>query len=180
MFQRTVFGHKKDARDVFKRIPLNTPCKLYVSPMPYGPYDPDNKLMGRYKKFAIKRVIVLASEDEIVRKGRKDLFDRYAAMGIEVTHFPFPDLTAPILEDMRGLVASIIDDLQHRNLAIHCNAGVGRTGVVSACIIRSRMRCSGEEALGYLQEQMLREITDEQKRFVIRWAEKDRLQNQLS
>lgn len=178
---RTIWGHKKKAGDVCKRIPLNTRGKLYVSPMPFGPYDTGNTILRRYVKLGIKHVVVLAMPDEIQRKGRKDLFARYARHHIEVTHFPFPDLTAPILQEVADVVSQIIDRLRiPQNVAIHCNAGVGRTGVVTACIIRSRMRCSGEEALTYLKEQVLIDMTNEQQRFVIRWAEEARLKAQLA
>ena len=176
---RTLWSHKNAARDVCRRIPLKTRGKLYVSPMPYGPYDTGNAILRRYRKKGINQVVVLAMQEEIERKGRKDLFNLYAKAKMEITHFPFPDLTAPILKDMDGLIQGIVQDLETRNVAIHCNAGVGRTGVITGCVIAQHLHYSGEEALAYLQEQVLLDMTDEQKRFVTRWTHDKHTASQL-
>jgi protein-tyrosine phosphatase len=56
--------------------------------------------------------------------------------------------------------------LQHENVAIHCNAGVGRTAVVAGCLLRRLRDYSSEEAMSIIREHMQIRITSEQARFV--------------
>ncbi|MDA0991428.1 MAG: hypothetical protein O3A51_11840 [Verrucomicrobia bacterium] len=155
---------------VFAEIPLGCRGKLYVSPMPYGPYDRFNRLLKIYRGHGVRRVAMLVSADEAARKSRRDLFTLYAAAGIGVIHYPIADLTAPTSHGIDELLTAIQEALSRHHVAMHCNAGVGRTGVVAACLVQRINGSTGEAALAYVQRYMQINMTDEQRRFVLVWA----------
>ena len=50
---------------VFRQIPLNTPGRLYTSPMPFGAYDYGSRLLKIYKKNKIEHVLMLVTDTEL-------------------------------------------------------------------------------------------------------------------
>lgn len=153
----------------FLRLPLEVGGRLYVSPMPYGPYDTTNSLMSIYLRHRVTRVIALVTDDEVKRKAKRDLFGIYAKHGIQVFRVPFPDLTAPVQKDISRDMPEILKALATEHVAVHCNAGIGRTGIMVCCIVRAIRDCDGEEAIAYVRSQMHTDLTTEQRRFICTW-----------
>jgi protein-tyrosine phosphatase len=73
-----------------------------------------------------------------------ELDDRYpdytewlrANLGTHAVHYPIPDMHAPTLDDLRGLV----DDIEARLAAgeviiVHCAGGIGRSGTVAVAVL---------------------------------------------
>lgn len=158
--------NKRKASTIFKEIPLGLGGRLFVSPMPFGPYDPNNELLALYKKHRVQRAVVLVTEDEITAKCGKDLFRVYEESGIQYWHFPVADLTAPTKGSMRKTVVEVVKSLQTERVVVHCNAGVGRTGVMTSCIVREINAWDGDDAMRLVKEHMHTDMTAEQKRFV--------------
>ena len=152
------------------RIPLDTRGKLYVSPMPFGPYDPGNALMKIYRQLHIKFVVMLVTDVELARKAKRDVIAIYRQNGIEPIRFPFADYTSPELHQISKVVDRAAGYLRAgANLAVHCNAGVGRTGVMTCCIVRDIMKLPAQEAIDYVRQHMQTKMTDEQMRMVGRF-----------
>ncbi len=157
----------------FVRIPLPVKGKLYASPMPYGPYDPARTLFSTYRRSRINVVVGLVTADELQRKCKRDLFALYRKHGIELLHLSVPDLTTPSQEEIGQVVGTLVTRLQEPRIqmVVHCNAGIGRTGVIVSCIAQRILVCRGDDAIAYVSQYMMMDMTDEQRRAVGRWAE---------
>lgn len=60
--------------------------------------------------------------------------DRLTKYGFQVEHIAVEDFTAPTLKQVERAIASIDGFLaQNLPLAVHCRAGLGRTGTILAC-----------------------------------------------
>ena len=152
------------------RIPLDVQGKLYVSPMPYGPYDPGNALMKIYRKLTIQFVVMLVTDEELDKKAKRDVLAIYRKNRIEPIRFPFKDYTSPELYQFSKVVDKVAGYLRAgAHIAVHCNAGVGRTGVMTCCIVRDVMKSAAEESIAYVKQYMQTNMTDEQMRLVERF-----------
>ena len=67
--------------------------------------------------------------------------------GIEYHHFSIPDFTAPSPEEVDRFVG-VVEDAERRGerVAVHCTAGLGRTGTMLACYL-VRRGLGAEEAI---------------------------------
>jgi len=164
-FFKDLFKFDADS-GIFRQIPLPVNRKLFASPMPFGAYDPGNRLLGIYKKNNINHVLMLVTTREVQKKAKKDLIRIYLSNNISYTQFEFIDLQAPDIKHLHALVLETHSLLQSKNVAVHCHAGVGRTGVAICAIVQHIKKCSSDEAYNYVREHMLINMTDEQKRFV--------------
>jgi protein tyrosine phosphatase domain-containing protein 1 len=55
-----------------------------------------------------------------------------------------------------------------RTIAIHCHAGVGRTGILAACLAKTVFGISGEDAVAWLRQFIPEAVEgDLQYRFVL-------------
>ncbi|MDT8392191.1 MAG: dual specificity protein phosphatase family protein [Lentisphaeria bacterium] len=155
----------------FVRIPLDSPGRLYASPMPYGPYDPFNRLLSDYRKRRIDVVVPLVTDDEVEKKAAKNIFKVYEKEGFQVVRFPIPDLTGPTMEEVTESITQMALLLARgKKMVVHCNAGLGRTGVVLACVMAEIEKKSGDEAMKAIKEHLNLNMTDEQIRFVRKWT----------
>ncbi len=152
------------------QIPLEVKGELYVSPMPFGPYDTQNALLKVYKQHRIEFVVVLVTDDELKRKAKQDLLAIYKKNSIEAIRLPVADYTSPDLHRVTKVVDLASGYLRAgAHVAVHCNAGVGRTGVVTCCIVRDIMNIPAREAIDYVKQYTQTNMTDEQIRLVGRF-----------
>lgn len=155
---------------VCARIPLDIKGRLYVSPMPYGPYDPGNALMKVYRQLSISFAIMLVTDDELKKKAKRDLLGAYIKNNIEPIRFPIADYTSPELHAFSKTVDQVAGYLRAgANMAVHCNAGVGRTGVMTCCIVRDVNELPAGDSISYVKKYMQTNMTDEQIRLVERF-----------
>jgi protein-tyrosine phosphatase len=139
--------------------------------MPYGPYDPGNSLIREYRRKGVQIAVPLVTDEEVARKAARNIYRVYEKEGIEVFRFTIPDLTSPTMEHVTKSVSQVVEAVQSgKRVVVHCNAGLGRTGVVLACVRAQVERCTGEEAIAFIKQFLNLNMTDEQIRFVKKWA----------
>lgn len=156
--------------DTCVQIPLDVKGKLYCSPMPFGPYDPGNGLLKLYKRNKIRFAVMLVTDVELAKKAKRDVIKTYKENGIEPIRFPIADYTSPKLHDFSKVVDQVAGYLRGgANIAVHCNAGVGRTGVMTCCIVRDIMKLNADESIEYVKSHMQTKMTDEQMRLAARF-----------
>ena len=152
------------------QIPLDVKGKLFVSPMPFGPYDKANALLKLYKKHHIEFAVMLVTDSELQRKARRDILSLYRNNRIEPIRIPVADYTSPDLHEVAKIVDRVSGYLRAgAHIAVHCNAGVGRTGVMTCCIVHDILKIPAEEAIAYVRSHMHTNMTDEQMRLVKRF-----------
>lgn len=155
--------------DSLTELPFGLPGKIYRSPMPFGSYDAAGIIFEAYKSHNVSVVVVLAEDDECLQKAKRNLCTFYTQEGLEVIHSPIRDFSVPSLTDLQtGLNQTISHAKYGRNVAIHCSAGIGRTGLFAALLTRALLGLNGEEAIQWVRRYIEGAVeTPEQRQFVI-------------
>ncbi|WP_434052009.1 MAG: protein-tyrosine phosphatase family protein [Roseibium sp.] len=92
--------------------------------------------LSKLKEFGVSRLVSMLTLDEIIELGLQDEPRLSRNLELEFTNLSVPDRAVPGAVKVSGLVASIRKDLaQHLGVAIHCRAGIGRSGLVAACVL---------------------------------------------
>jgi protein-tyrosine phosphatase len=111
-------------------IPFDLPGKIYRCPLPYGCFDYCSTTLEEMKTNGIKKVVTLVEEVEWWHRAGIDLPSIYKVNGIEMLHLPVVDFEVPKDRDVYltevGKVLSWVSNGD--NIAVHCFAGIGRTG----------------------------------------------------
>lgn len=94
--------------------------------------------------------------------------------GLLVFHEPMADMEAPALEQLHRCVSAIERAReQGMGVAVHCGAGLGRTGVVLACYFVSR-GLTAQNAIARIRRLRAGSIeTDEQADVVVEFARRE-------
>lgn len=134
-------------------LPLNLPGRIYRSPMPFNDKDPNGELLELYARENINVIVMLVGVEESVRETGYDLQSLYQQQGIEVVYFPIPDFDVPTREELiTNLDHTLGKALNGKNILVHCNGGLGRTGMFLACIVKRVLNLSGEQAVSWIRD----------------------------
>ncbi len=112
------------------------PCRLALMPRPRGG-DWLRDEVGAWRNVGIKSVVSLLEAREIHDLDLRAEPDLCVEHGIQFRSFPIPDRGTPA--SAQGLCAMLAqlhaELLQGHAVAIHCRAGIGRTGLVAGCML---------------------------------------------
>ncbi len=150
-------------------LPFDLSGQIYRSPMPCGDFDEGKSTLDEYIQAGINTVVMLTTEQENLERSGRDLKEVYSENGIEVIHLPIVDFDVP-KEDGRlenALQDAIALAKAGQNLAVHCYAGRGRTGMFVALLARRIMGLEGQAAIDWTRQFFPAVETDEQARRVI-------------
>jgi protein-tyrosine phosphatase len=136
--------------------------------MPFSRFDVEQSAYEEFRKNEIAVVVVLCEGHECEAQTGRDLLRQYAEEGYRVIHSPVPDFGVPEGEDFsRTLEDTLTHARAGRHVAIHCLAGVGRTGVFAACLARQALGLSGDDAIAWVRQYVPHAVsTDAQREFV--------------
>lgn len=133
-------------------LPYPLAGKIFRSEMPFSRYDPAGSLLEDYLTAGISLVVILAEEQEILRATGIDLKNTYRNHGIKVLHFPVPDYETPDAKALDQILKQMVELAgSGRNLVMHCHAGIGRTGLMAACLAKRVMDLPGENAIQWVR-----------------------------
>jgi hypothetical protein len=117
-------------------LPYNLPGKIYRAPMPFGKYDFGRTTLQEMQNLGIHRVVTLTQKSEWHEKAGCNLPEMYRLSGIRMDLIPVADFGAP--QDLASYRLGILRALGYakncENIAVHCNAGLGRTGTFLAVL----------------------------------------------
>lgn len=137
--------------------------------MPFGSFDEGYTTLEEYKAAGIDTIVMLTSDEENFERSGLDLKKEYAENGIEVIHLPIIDFDVPKEEDEfeKALQSAIEQAKAGKNLAVHCYAGRGRTGMFVALLARRILGLDGVKAIEWARQFFPAVETKEQAKQVI-------------
>ena len=134
-------------------MPFGFNGKIFRSPMPFSQYDIGLDVWLDYVKNRINVVVVLVEEVEFFDKAVRDLLKFYKDGGVEFIHYPISDFQTPLNKNaLIGVIEEVISRAKNGdNIAVHCLAGIGRTGLFMACMAKRYFQINGQDAIGWVR-----------------------------
>ena len=98
-----------------------------------------DKDLQALKEQQVASIYCLVEKAELDYYGVADLLQRYRKSGFEAHHYAVVDQKVPSERETREMLESISARLDEgKNVVVHCVGGIGRSGVIGACYLKSR------------------------------------------
>lgn len=117
---------------------INSPTvgSLFQMPKPSGEWLQDD--LKFYQASGMDHIVSLLETDEAAELGLLLEQEVCNQIGLQFTSFPIPDRQIPDLDSFKPAVTKLVTKLsQGQSLGIHCRAGIGRSGLLTCCILKS-------------------------------------------
>lgn len=113
-------------------------------------------------------IVCLLTREEMEWAGVDGIGPESTVRGLHFQHLPILDQSVPSLPVMQGLVRQIVQRCRAgANVVLHCMGGLGRSGTVAACALKSQGVCSDDAIAAIRRARGPRAIeTGVQERFV--------------
>ncbi len=150
-------------------LPYGLAGAIYRSPMPFGAFDIETTTLKEYQQAGIDLVVMLTTPEEDLDRAGRDLEAFYLKEGFQVIRLPIVDFDVP--ENNAGLDTTLKETIAHaengKNIAIHCYAGRGRTGMFAALLARRILKLDGLKAIEWTRQFFPAIETEDQALMVI-------------
>jgi atypical dual specificity phosphatase len=134
-------------------LPYSFRGKIFRSPMPFSRFDRTG-VWDAYQEQGVDLVVVLTEPQEYLVYAGRDLPDFYRQQGLESIQIPVPDFGIP--PDRQawelGLQAASQAAREGKKVAVHCLAGIGRTGTFLACLAKQYLGLDGPGAIQWVRQ----------------------------
>lgn len=156
--------------DSLIELPYGLAGTIYRSSLPFSPlFDSDGRLIAAYEAAGVDTVVILNTVEEMQRLIGFNLATHYKVLGYTVLHAPVPDFQAPSEGVFRPALESTLAAAQNgHTIAIHCHAGIGRTGTFTACLAKMVFGVTGDAAIAWVRKFIPEAVENEaQYQFVL-------------
>ena len=117
------------------RLKTNVSGQVHLMPAP--PAKALNEVCQQLVERDVSLLVSLLADEDIRSLALQDEPVAAAGQGLEFTHFPIVDFGLPEPVAFRVLVSELCAALERgTSIAIHCRAGIGRTGTLASCILK--------------------------------------------
>ncbi|MEM9633758.1 MAG: dual specificity protein phosphatase family protein [Pseudomonadota bacterium] len=107
---------------------------LFIMPKPSGEWLRDD--LQKLRLIGVDRIVSMLEPEEAASLGLTEEANLCHELGIGFTNVPVRDRGLPSIEVASDIAQSIRNDLKAgRDVAVHCRAGIGRSGLVVCCVL---------------------------------------------
>lgn len=116
------------------QIPGVGPGALFIAPAPAGG-EPLVDALRAIREEGVALLVSMLPPEEAARLGLGQEGALCAAAGLAFRCFPIPDFGLPEPAPFVALIDALAAEIEAgRGVAVHCRAGIGRSGIVAACV----------------------------------------------
>lgn len=139
---------------IFTEFPFGLPGRAFRSRMPGSSmFDPRDEVFPLYLENNIHTVVVLNEPFEFPKYTGGDLLARYQKAGLRVIHCPTQDFFTPQKGAWDEALLRVAQLLREgHNVAIHCHAGIGRTGMFTAILAQELLNLSPADSILWVRK----------------------------